>query len=108
MGLMKKMAEDISVSLGLDGEINADVICVAERVLEAHRINEPFQKAMETARIAKLMRQLQDEMFEDGEIAMRVCAWCKAEGKNGFMGYTRGSGITHGICEYHADEIRGL
>ena len=65
MGLMKKMAEDISCSLGLDGEINADVICVAERVLEAHKINEPARKAMEVASIARLMRELREEIMED-------------------------------------------
>jgi hypothetical protein len=64
MGLLKRMLTEVSVSLGLDGEITPDVVCVAERVLAAHRINEPARKAMEAASIARLMRELRKEIME--------------------------------------------
>lgn len=107
MGLMKKTTEAISHSLGLDGNINADVVCIAERVLEAHKINEPQRKAMETADIAKLMRELrveiadeQEKLWEDGKLTKRECCVCHKT-----VGYKEGNGgVTHTYCQKHYDE----
>ena len=106
MGLMKKTAEDISYSLGLDGEITPDVVYVAERVLQVHNEREPQRKAMETAGIARLMRNLRNEiLWERGKLMKVVCAWCGKE-----MGYKPGNGIpkqeTHGICKPCAEKVK--
>ena len=107
MGLMKKMVEDISVSLGLEGEITPDVKCVAERVLAAHKETDAQRKAMETASIAKLMRELRQEVaFEQGKLSKVVCAWCEQAGNDGYMGYKPGTGeITHSCCAEHFKQV---
>ena len=103
---MKQMATDISVSLGLDGEITPDVVYVAERVLQVHNEREPQRKAMETAGIARLMRNLRNEiLWEKGNLMKSICTWCKKE-----MGYKPGNGIpkqeTHGICKPCAEKVK--
>ena len=112
MGKMKDMATDISYSLGLDGEITPDVVYVAERVLQVHNEREPQRKAMETAGIARLMRNLraetQEGLWEQGKLSKVVCSWCQAEGKDGFLGYKPGDGtITHSCCPQHFNELIG-
>lgn len=39
--------------------------------------------------------------FEQGKLCKKVCAWC-----NETLGYIKGSGITHGICEKCAEEVK--
>lgn len=105
MGFIKNMLMDISHELGQDGDINPIVQQVADEVMKVHDEKEAQRKAMLSAGIGRLMRDMQDELFADGKIAMRVCSWCQAEGRDGFMGYTQGSGITHGICREHAEML---
>ncbi|MDD4972584.1 MAG: hypothetical protein PHT07_24395 [Paludibacter sp.] len=77
---MTDVAMEISVSLGLDGEITKDVIHVAEEVFRVHRVENPKDKALQTIRIGKLIRELRaeikrdQELFEQGKLAKRVCA----------------------------------
>jgi len=114
MGKMEDMATEISYSLGLEGEITPDVVYVAERVLQVHNEREPQRKAMETAGIARLMRNLraetQEELWKQGKLMKSVCAWCEKAGKDGFMGYKEGNGVpgqvTHGICEDCAEKVK--
>ena len=95
MGELKNLATDISYSLGLNGDLTPDVFCVAERVLAVHRENEPMRKTQAIMGISRLMRELRSEIaFEQGKLCKRTCAWCGET-----LGYTEGTGVTHGICE---------
>jgi len=41
-----------------------------------------------------------------GKMIIR-CAWCDAEGKDGYLGSTpTGNGVTHGICDRHLRQLK--
>lgn len=44
------------------------------------------------------------EVKKQFEISERVCSYCEAEGKDGYMGDFPGEMDTHGICKKHYEE----
>lgn len=121
MGLMKKMAEDISCNLGLDGEITPEVIEIASLVLNHHRGSESERNALMALGIKRFRDALVDEntkpttlkmIFQNEEyrfpsatilnlMGKYACQCCVCgeiyDSKDGYVGGN--CGITYGYCK---------
>ena len=127
MGLLNKMATNVSYALGLDGFLSEGFLAYLHKAKvqgekdfitfhanDRERLNEllsdefrpSIDKRMMANGLAKLTDELKNEiLWERGDLMKSVCAWCKKE-----MGYKPGNGIpkqeTHGICKPCAEKVK--